>query len=166
MHSSQEAYDIDLAKLPGITDVQLATVPTRTNRINARCAVTQSITFDKKTSFSIIGTGLEPSRHSRVLQSIHLQQSDATEYRPTRLYDEFVSLDQIPYKPRLIKLFKQKRSSDRLFGCYCMRAHHGGYSLPIFDSSRSFKHGKKNLVRTVTGIDARSTSLNNTKKPQ
>ena len=109
---------LDLAKFPGITDPQLQSL---LERINAR-SITESITFDKKTSSPITGVGLEPLRHSRVLESIDLRQSDAIDYGPTGLDDELVSdilLSMLPHKLTIVKIRKQHDSRHLHYDEYC-----------------------------------------------
>lgn len=79
--------EIDLANFPGITDEQLQSL---LERVNAR-SVTTSVVLNKDTSSPITGAGLEPLRHSRVLESIDLRQSKSTDLGPTGLNDELVA---------------------------------------------------------------------------
>jgi hypothetical protein len=62
---------IDLKNFPGNNDMQLESLMTR---INAQ-SVTRSIILDKNTFKPITGTGLEPLRYFRVLESVDLGQT-------------------------------------------------------------------------------------------
>lgn len=98
---------LDLSKFPGITDTQLQSL---LERINAR-RVTQSIVLDKSEGLPpISGAGLEPIRHSRVLQSIDLRQTETRDLGPTGLNDALVAeilSTMIPHKLAKAKVQRQ-----------------------------------------------------------
>lgn len=101
---------IDLAKFPGITDAQLESLLERVNAVS----VTQCIIFDKNPTTLITGRGLEPLRHSRVLESIDLRQTTSVNVGPTWLDDRYVPdllSTMIPHKLTSIKVRKQFDSS-------------------------------------------------------
>ena len=153
-----------LAKFPGIDDRQLQSL---LDRINAR-SVTESIILDDETSSTITGAGLEPLRHSRVLESIDLRQSDIIEYSNTDLDDDLVSdilSTMIPHKLRIVKLFKQNRRSDVPFGCYesaSWRTFFTNLRLKGIQACQSCSHCHKTLTpetRLLTQQAQRETPI-------
>lgn len=112
--------EIDLAMCPGITDPQLQSL---LQRVSAN-TVTQSILVDKTPNSPITGAGLEPLRHSRVLERIDLRQSTSHDLGPTGLDDELVAgilSTMLPHKLFMVKVRKQlvHDPNGLLFHEYC-----------------------------------------------
>jgi hypothetical protein len=106
--------NLDLQEYPGITDSQVKYL---LERINAQ-SITTSIVLDKTPDTTITGSGLEPLRGSKVLESIDLRQSLSLNRGPASLFDEFVAdilSTMIPHALETVKVRKQyHRSSDVL----------------------------------------------------
>jgi hypothetical protein len=113
--------NLDLQEYPGIMDSQLKSL---LERINGQ-SITTNIVLDKTSDTTITGSGLEPLRGSKVLESIDLRQSLSLNRGPTSLVDELVAdilSTMIPHALETVKVRKQYyRSSDGvLFDEYCL----------------------------------------------
>jgi hypothetical protein len=109
---------IDLATFPCITDAQLRSL---LERMNAE-SITQTFLFDKNPKHVITGSGLEPLRHSRVLESIDLRQCSDWTAGSTGLDDELVMdilSTVLPHELKSVNVRKQNDSGNVAFDQYC-----------------------------------------------
>ena len=78
--------------------------------------------LDKNPRSPITGTGLEPLRHSRVLESIDLRQCSSWTADSTGLNDELVTdilSTMLPHKLKSVKVRKQNDTGNVAFDQYC-----------------------------------------------
>lgn len=149
---------VDLAQYPGITDTQLHSL---LERIHAQ-SVTQTFVLDKNPRNPITGTGLEPLRHSRILESIDLRQSPQSPTctaGPTGLNDELVAdilSTMLPhYQLTSVKVRRQKEidteNETPAFDRYCFPWSCFFANLCLFNARKCFQkscsHCNEPLVR-------------------
>jgi hypothetical protein len=129
---------IDLATFPGITDAQLRSL---LERINAE-SVTQTFLLDKNPKHVITGSGLEPLRHSRVLESIDLRQCSDWTAGSTGLDDELVTdilSTVLPHELKSVKVRKQNDTGNVAFDQYCFPWSCFFANLCLFRARKCFK---------------------------
>jgi len=139
---------VDLAKLPGITDSQLQSL---LERVDAR-NVTRSILLDKTTRSPIAGSGLEPLRHSRVLESVDLRQTSTLEVGETGLDDELVAdilSTMLPHKLETVKVRKQFESNGIPMDQYCFSWSSFLTNLKLFKARKCAKESCSHCAESL-----------------
>lgn len=129
---------LDLSKLPGMTDTQLNSL---LERINAQ-SVTQTFVLDKNPRSPITGAGLEPLRHSRVLESIDLRQCSSWTAGSTGLDDQLVAeilSTMLPHAIKSVKVPKQNETGNLAFDQYCFPWSTFFANLCLFNARKCFK---------------------------